>query len=104
MLQQLSNNTLEVLTIAGSLVQRFGTWEVDVDPCLAHLMQHWADENIGTKQPLLINVVGGRVCGEVEPQGSSHRGTRGGGLHEGGADVWQQLVSEAQCFTACLCY
>ncbi|KAA6416848.1 MAG: hypothetical protein FRX49_13191 [Trebouxia sp. A1-2] len=58
----------------------------------ADLIQNGGHKNI-SKEPLVINGMGGRVLGVGKPQGSSHRGAQLVGLVEGCVEVGQQLHS-----------
>lgn len=69
----------------------------------ADLIQNGGHKNI-SKEPLVINGMGGRVLGVGKPQGSSHRGAQLVGLVEGCVEVGQQLVPHLDGTPACICH
>ena len=69
----------------------------------ADLIQNGGHKNI-SKEPLVINGMGGGVLGVGKPQGSSHRGALLVGLVEGCVEVRQQLVPHLDGTPACICH
>ena len=69
----------------------------------ADLIQNGGHKNI-SKEPLVINGMGGGVLGVGKPQGSSHRGALLVGLVEGSVEVGQQLVPHLDGTPACVCH
>ena len=70
---------------------------------LADLIQDRGDENI-SKEPLVINGMGGGVLGVGKPKGSSHRGPLLVGLVEGSVEVGQQLIPHLDGPPAGICH
>ena len=69
----------------------------------ADLIQNGGHKNI-SKEPLVINGMGGGVLGVGKPQGSSHRGALLVALVKGCVEVGQQLVPHLDGTPTCICH